>query len=442
MNEISRQLNIAFKLRKDLKTDEALALYEAIWPNHTEAFSEWDGWSYGHCLQTKRRYKDALELCRTLYPKYPNSEIIAQLYAWNIYYTELAGDKQPANKEIFIKALSAIVRLSPPIKQFSPTVKSIFKLVKFLAEAMQPDWNEIDNWLSKLDKDKLSRDTYTIDVPGKGKKELASELEEWYSWQSKLLLQTKQWQKCIDLCTTALNDINKWHYSNDIWFARRKVAALTQLGHKQQALEILQPLIKRKREWFMLADLAELTVDNEKALQLYIEAALAFGDAAKKIRIFYKMAHLYAAMGQKEASFAHALLVLALRQENRWPVPAELELLIKEQGALPEKMATSFVILQKLKLEWRKLSAGTGEIVGSKQPLRFNGNIERFIVGGSAGFIKPATGSNNIYFLFKNYQGNKEDIKIGLLVSYEVNKDFDKKKNRESEIAVRIKRIV
>ena len=439
MNEIAPQLKIAFQLRKDKKTDEALAIYEVTWPLHKEEFGEWDGWSYGHCLQVKRRYSDALEICRQLYPIYPKAEMITQLYAWNIYYTQLAGDKQPAGKEVFVKALNAIVLLSPPGNAFSPAVKSIFKLIKFLSESLQPNWEEIGRWLMKLEKEKLSRETYIVDVPGRGKKELASELEEWYSWQSKLLLQTKQWQKCIDLCSAALSDLNKWHYSNDVWFARRKVAALTQLGQRQQALELLKPLIKRKREWFMLGDLAELTENYKEALQLYAEAALAYGEPNKKMRIFFKMAELYAANGERDSAQEHALLVLALRNENSWAVPAELEQLIQQQGGMPDKILGAGAMFQKLKLRWRKLVENTNEATSKIPAQRVNGKIDCFIGSGAAGFIKPANGENNIYFLFKNYQGNKEEIKIGLMVSYEVNKDFDKKKNKESKIAVRIK---
>jgi tetratricopeptide (TPR) repeat protein len=440
MNTISPLLHQAFQLRKDKKTDEALTIYESLWQQHPAEFSEWDGWSYGQCLQEKRRYPDTLELCRQMYLRFKTSEKIGQLYAWSIYYTQLAGDKLPENKNSFIKAITAIVQLSPPGKPFSPAVKSIFKLVKFLGEGNQNNWNEIGDWLLKLDKVTLSRETYTIDIPGRRRMELASELEEWFSWQSKWLLQTKQWQRCSDLCSEALKELYKWHYSNDIWFARRNAAALAQLGHKAQAREILQSLIKRKPEWFIMSDLAELTEDSNEALKLYAKAALAFGDVDKKIRVFFKMAQLFVSNGDRELAYNHALLVMTLRVENKWPVSPEVEQLMKELNEVPVNLPSSAWIVNNLKPHWERLAFGNSINSEEKQLTRVDGKIDHFIKTGEAGFIKTDIRVNKIYFLFKNYQGNKADLKPGLSVTFIINKSFDKKKNRESEIAVRIKK--
>lgn len=441
MSEISEQLKQAFQLRKDKKPAEAIGIYHAMWPQHATAFGEWDGWSYGQCLKELKRYPEALDICRQLYPRFKTAEMILQLYAWCIYYTQLAGDKQPADKAAFIKILNAITQLSAPGKAFSPAVKSIFKLVKFLTEGNQNDWHQVGEWLQKLDKEKLSKDTYSIDVPGKKRMELASELEEWYSWQSKYLLQTRQWEKTVDICNEALAVLNKWHYSNDIWFARRKAAALTQLGHKALALETLQPLIKRKREWFMLADLAELTDDKSKALKLYAEAALACGDMPKKIRVYFSMAILFNLIGDKDLAKAHAMLVHALRIENGWPVPAELNKMLLELGELPKPLPNSFSMLRQLKPKWQNMMDITFEGEQKIQPVRLVGKIDCLLTNGQAGFIKGDLVFGKIYFLFRNYKGAAVEIIPGMKVSYEVVKDFDKKKNRDSEMAVRIKKI-
>ena len=189
----------------------------------------------------------------------------------------------------------------------------------------------------------------------------------------------------------------------------------------------------------MLADLAELTPDPGKALQLYAEAALAYGEPAKKMRVFNNMAVLHASLGDNAAALNNALILLALRRENKWPIPAELEQMLQAPGCIPDDLPAAAVLFKKMKPALQELLKHK-EINTDKKPItRLNGTIDHFISAGDAGFIKPGKGTNKIYFLFKNFQGNRADIKPGLPVSYEANISFDKKKNRNSEIAVRIR---
>ena len=440
MKTIAEQLAEASQLRKGKKIDEALTLYESLWQQNSAAFSEWDGWSYGYCLQKKQKYTEELDLCRFLFQRYQQFEMIQQLYAWSVYYTQLAGENQPTNKDLFIKAVNAIVKLSPPGNAYSPAVKSIFKLVKFLSTGNPNNWDEIATYLGKLDKNKLSKETYFMDAPGRKGKELGSELEEWYSWQSKLLLQTKQWQKGLDLCNEALEKLDKWHYSNEIWFARRKAACLAELGQKSQAREIVNQLIKRKRDWFILADLAQLTENSDESIKLYAEAALAYGDLPLKIRLFYKMAELLAAGGDKKMAHTHALLVVALRVENKWAIPSELQQMLSDYGEVLVKIPSSILVATGLKPYWQTLAAKDENKTDGMPIERCIGKIYNLINDGMAGFIKPEIGINNIYFTFRNFEGNKEELVPGFSVSYEVNKSFDTKKNRDSNVAMRIRK--
>ena len=50
MSQITEQLKQAFQLRKDKKPGEAIAIYQVLWPQQAVLFSNWDGWSYGQCL--------------------------------------------------------------------------------------------------------------------------------------------------------------------------------------------------------------------------------------------------------------------------------------------------------------------------------------------------------------------------------------------------------
>ena len=45
--------------------------------------------------------------------------------------------------------------------------------------------------------------------------------ENWFAYKTKALLKLGEWQECFDTSKNALEVLDNFHYSNDIWFARR-----------------------------------------------------------------------------------------------------------------------------------------------------------------------------------------------------------------------------
>jgi tetratricopeptide (TPR) repeat protein len=431
---IQEQFAQAFQLRKEKKYREALGLYEPLYANEPDRFGEWEGWSFASCYRGLAQHNTCLDYCRIFYKKFPEAPLIKQLYAWSVYYTQIANAENIPAYPTLKKAMEAIVKMSPPGTAYGCAERAIFKVIKHLGNQMQPNWPEINRLLGFLDSDKLSQETYTVDL-GKGKKsELASDLEEWFSWKTKAMLQTEQWQACIDSCDRATLLIKKWHYSNNIWFARRKAAALSKLGETEAAKSILSNLITLKKEWFLLQDMAELENDATKALGLCTEAAVMYGDLDKKIRLFTKMAQLYRQTGEDTPAHEAGLLCLSIRHHNAWPIPADLETMVTETGGIPAKIEKPLHYLRPLENHWKKVL----EIL---HPF-FHGIIFRLFPDKQSGFIKIDDGGGQIYFSTRDWAGRPPALQTGMRLSFRKTKAWDKVKKQESEKAIHLQKEV
>lgn len=431
MSAVNDQLRLAFQQRKSGDYAGALSVYEGLENTHADQFSEWDAWSFAYCYRALKQYEKCLDTCRRFYARFPGHELLRQLYAWAIYYTQIARENNMPPYATLKKALDGIWQLSPPGTPYGCAERAMFKVIKHLSVIMPPDWEEIDRLLNKMEPGKLSAETYTLDGPGGRKNELASDREEWYSWKSKALLQTGQWQACVALCTAAESAIGKWHYSNHIWFARRKAAALSRLGIMDEAKAILEKLVLQKKDWFLVQDLAELESDPHKALLLCTEAALMPGDTEKMIRLFFTMAGLYNACAEPEAARQSALLCLSIRHHHDWPVPSDLEDFLLKSGGYSNTIEPPDYYLKPLQLRWKKE-------MEQHQPA-CTGSIYRLLPNGQSGFIKPdGKGGGELYFSTRDWQGKPPKIHTGMRVGYRKTLAWDKAKNRESEKAIHL----
>ena len=109
-----------------------------------------------------------------------------------------------------------------------------------------------------------------------------------------------KFQECYDVSKLALETFEKFHYSNDIWFARRIALSKKNLGNPEDAIKELQQILRKKKEWFIQKELAELYKEegkNDKAFDLAIDAINNFGDLEFKIDLLYLLGELLKAKG-------------------------------------------------------------------------------------------------------------------------------------------------
>ncbi|WP_185204698.1 hypothetical protein [Chryseobacterium sp. C3] len=104
-------------------------------------------------------------------------------------------------------------------------ISSLFSVVlKSEKKKAAPNWKLINEFCNKIDREILSKTTSTIKVERKGQlkdMELASDFENWYAYKTKALSKLCEWQECFELSKEALEKIENFHYSNDVWFLRR-----------------------------------------------------------------------------------------------------------------------------------------------------------------------------------------------------------------------------
>lgn len=422
------RFNEAFTLRRQGHHPEALELYNLLWQEQRDAFSDWDGWAYAFSTKSTGNWTAALDLCRHFYHRFPQSPMIRQLYAQSIYHTQLGGEEllDPA---VTRRAVEAMLKLSPPQEAYSLTPRAVFKLCRQLMGLPAPPWEELEGWLRQLDPDQLSREVFRV-TDSRGKvREFASLQEEWYSAMIRVEAGRGRAEALLELLAEGRRRGIRWHYSNDVWFARKEAFALRQLGWRAEAEQILRRLAERKPEWFLLQDLAETVEDQAEALRLLFRAALSPGDNDKKVRLYMK---LYEALAAQPAQAAearqHLWLAALLRQANNWSVPAEMEAALAQTGAVPAQ-ASPASIIQHLRPWWE---ARSREGVALQE-----GVIDHLLPGGHAGFIRAA-GGEKYYFSVRDAGQLGHRMAAGLAVRFELRAGFDRKKQQPSRIAVNL----
>lgn len=430
---MKEKLQQAFQLRQNQNYQQAIDIYQPLWQQDQHQFDDWAGWSYAFSLSKLNRHAEALEICRALFPRYKNSEILNSLYAKCIYYTQFTGRAIP-ELDVMRKAAQAMFQLSPPYNEYSFTPRAIFKLIKLLLGQQQIDWKEIEKWLLKLDPDLLDNRPFRM-TDGRGKQvELASPKEEWYSYMIRTRGGLNQPKALLEALEAARKQNIKWHYNNDIWFARKEAFAFRELGEREKAEKILRRIVQRKKDWFLLYDLSQVIKDEDEALRLRCNAALAAGPSTLKLKLYHS---LYLQLKNKEQyreeALLHLCLEVAVREENNWKITDEQQKEIDSSGVNRAVLGSSSAIIKKLTSFW-KTKTGTAENEQSK--VRATGIVDFIFPNQKTGFVLAS--GNKYLFRTDALEGK---ISKGTKISFELIDSFDKKKNLPSKLAIRIQAI-
>jgi hypothetical protein len=316
-----------------------------------------------------------------------------------------------------------------------------------------PNWKLINEFCNKIDREKLSKECPTIKVERKGQlkdMELASDFENWYAYKTKALIKLGKWQECLDISKEALEKIKKFHYSNDVWFSRRVALSKRNLGNTEDAIQELQTILKKKREWFIQKELAELYFekrDFEFALKHATDAINNFGQLEFKVDLLYLIGKILRQQDKLELSFKHFSLSKLIRQAEEWKLPQKLfdELRTFTFSEIPQ---TDF---KKLKNELQKYwdSFKAPQTKTNDRPRTFDNsktatdqNLEGEIVRilhdnerGKVGFIK-SNGKEFYFSVNPNFQSISK-IAVGTKVLFEIKPATDGKKEQ-----IRIKKVI
>jgi tetratricopeptide (TPR) repeat protein len=432
MQDIQTIKKQADEFRRARKYADALSLYKQLWEEHRESCNEWEGWAYAFCLKQQKDYKQSLDICREVYKLKPDFENIKGVYAWCIYYTEIAVEKVNDEPKFF-KAGEGILKLSKQDDQYSPYTLTVFKILEYLNHKAIYPTDKILEWTEKLNFEILDNKPFSF-TDNEGKiRELAPKKEQYFMWRTKALLEKGLFDECIELSQKALDTFENFHYSNEIWFARRISLSYKGLGQPEIALEQLKSLLKRKNEWFIYKEIAEIYFEqgnNEQALKFAIDSALSFGDADKKLNVYKLLYEILISTKQNEDAKKHIEFMYQIRKANEYKIDNDLQNLINKFQIDTTKTVNLRDFGRELKQLWEKLKFSN--------QTQLTGTIKSILPNGKAGFIETEN-KKSYYFKMNNFLAKQKWCQVGHKVTFFLEEGFDTKKNQKTENAVNVK---
>ncbi|MBP9216410.1 MAG: hypothetical protein KBF23_04510 [Agitococcus sp.] len=245
-------------------------------------------------------------------------------------------------------------------------------------------------------------------------------------------------QECYEVSKQALNLFELFHYSNDIWFARRVALSKKNLGNSADAIAELEQVLRRKKEWFIQKELAVLyqeAGDNEKAFNYAISAINNFGDLEYKVDLLYLLGELLKSKQENDLAFKHFSLSQLIRTKEEWSIPSKLQTALSQF----EKTAIAVDKLQDLKSELKKYWSSFNPQPNNQRQntnQRQTGKIDRILHNdekGVDGFIK-FNGNKSVYFRVNTTEEIIKKLTIGLDVEFKILPATEDKKEKAVQL--------
>lgn len=346
---------------------------------------------------------------------------------------EILDDAHAEQSELAGQVVYFIVTFRPKMTGFNYTVISnLFKLLlKSESKKPNPNWDRINGICEILDVENLTTECFKTKMVIKGKEkemEFASDRETWYAYKTKALLKLSRFDECYKLSKTALESFDKFHYSNDVWFARRMALSKVQIGSKEEAESELKALLKRRNEWFIHKELAELahTAGRHEDALLHCKKGLAgHGDLEYKVGLLLITARILKEQNQKGLSDKHYHLLKLVRESEGWSIPLSLQNELAGVSTDVASIPDPGALLGELRRYWSEGTVSTNRLKGKVEKI-LNNNDK-----GVDGFI-AATNGAKVYFRLDRGIPIAGKIKEKSDVSFEIisGKDGKLKANR------------
>lgn len=254
-------------------------------------------------------------------------------------------------------------------------------------------------------------------------------LDMWYLNYSKFLYNHKHFEQCISLCEKALESKAQLSQACRIWITRRYALALKQLGDTGKAITLLEVLAKRKSEWYIYRELAELylqkndTANGEKFL---FTAYRLGGHNPGKINLYEQIGDFCTDQGMPGMAQQFYLLALSVRQEQHWSIPESLKSKLSGNSAITDSAGHYLNMLR----IFQPITEGNDMVFGE-------GIITRILHPGpnGDGFITDTEG-NSVYFRFSQANFDADKAADGCSVKFKAKFVIHKGQRRLKAIKV------
>ena len=378
------------------------------------------------------------------------------LQFFNDNKTEFTPQQIGLNKYIVYEMISALIETNRYdviftfIEQHNVVLaqKDFSFLLKKFKDKPSVNWTVVNKFCDLVSVEALDTECKSIEVERKGEKkpmELASDKENWYAYKTKALFETQQYQECFEVSKQALEAFETFHYSNDIWFARRIALSKKHLGNSDEALNELLKILRRKKEWFIQSEVAEIYKENEdfdKAFKYAIEAINNFGDLEYKVGLLMLIGDILQKKQENELSFKHYMLSKLLRQQEEWTVSQTLDYALQNLGFAQFPMEQLPSLKKELKNYWNTFKPQQTRPTKNGNTTNNNqlqtGKIDKILhndENGADGFIKYDK-NKSIYFRLQASDEMIKIINIGFEVTFKI---LPPKEDGKKEKAVNIK---
>lgn len=230
-------------------------------------------------------------------------------------------------------------------------------VLQFEKKKQNSNWEFILEFCNLVSPELLKIDCRSIEVPIKGELklvEIASDREYWYAYQTMALFKLERYKECILLSQKALESFDKFHYTNDIWFARRMALSKKNLNQTKEAIVELEKIATKHKNWCIQKDLALIYFETnsfDKSFKCAIDALNNTGDLRFKVELLFLLGEILEAKKEVDLATKHYSLAHLIRVQEKWNIPPKLQaILLKIEKEIPiEKLP---VLKNELKKYW------------------------------------------------------------------------------------------
>lgn len=347
--------------------------------------------------------------------------------------TVFGTDEIGKNKYVAYEVMTACIALNYYdavfvfIEQYDVELDAtnIFYLLKQAGNKQNIHWGFINRMCDLIQPDNLSLNCIrkTITIKGRDKQiEFASEKENWFAYKTKALFELGQYEACCHFASLALSHIDVFHYANDIWFARRIALSKKKLGNNAEALSELFNVLKRKKEWFIQYEIAQIYFESkllQEAFSYCIDALTNLGDIAYKVGLIELFATILEHNQESEMAWKHLQLSKSLRENAAWNVPNNLQnrLALYENQFQNRLMLNP--LLSELKDYWKKHNTSVSKT--TKEIGELKGKVSKLIHNneqGADGFISFE--NKKVYFRLGADHRFSKKIRTGMPVVFKI----------------------
>lgn len=406
-NEIKQKAEDA---RKNKKWDEALDFYQKIIDGGNP--NKWDSYFYAFVLMKKGKIDDSMAFCRAIYLKDKKFNPNNSLYARNIYKkTFIKPDYADLPK--ILKGLDALKMLIPKddefisFEMFFHNIMKTFETDKqfdFILKILSEFYPKENDYKKLEDKDYLQKLKYPTFV------------ESYFVAKIKANYMLANYEATIEHVDKALNEIKRFNYGNHVWIRRLKALSLNKTKKTHEALKEYFYIIRNKKDWFILFELAQILDDqnyNEAAEYYCLKALKDKQDAAYKVNLFKYC--FQKENWQMPTKNLKNIVELLNEFKNRSKNSAEAK-------DLQNKILAEEIEVQKAAEKYFSSKTGKGKVIkmfGSRNGLIQNDKENLFFVIGKKGL----------------------EAEIDSFYEYEENWNYDNKKNKVRKSCILIKKI-